>query len=111
LRNTLSDSISYPSYRPQESGWDVDVATPDGEAIQGKHGDEFDAEATRMAAVAKLFASEHALDVADEAIQVHGGGGYVSDHPVERFCRDARITKIYHWTSEIQKKIIAGELR
>jgi alkylation response protein AidB-like acyl-CoA dehydrogenase len=66
--------------------------------------------ATRFASMAKLFASEHAVDVTDEALQVHGGAGYVSDHPVERFYRDARITKIYDGTSEIQKNIIAGEL-
>ncbi|WP_336328752.1 acyl-CoA dehydrogenase family protein [Halovenus sp. HT40] len=66
--------------------------------------------ATQFASMAKLFASEHAVDVTDEAIQVHGGAGYVSDHSVERFYRDARITKIYDGTSEIQKNIIAGEL-
>jgi alkylation response protein AidB-like acyl-CoA dehydrogenase len=66
--------------------------------------------ATQFASMAKLFASEHAVDVTDEALQVHGGAGYVSDHPVERFYRDARITKIYDGTSEIQKNIIAGEL-
>lgn len=67
--------------------------------------------ATRFASMAKLFASENAVDVTDEAIQVHGGAGYVSDHPVERFYRDARVTKIYDGTSEIQKNIIARELR
>jgi hypothetical protein len=67
-------------------------------------------EATRLASMAKLFASEHACDVTDEAIQVHGGAGYVSDHPVERYYRDARITKIYDGTSEIQKNIIADDL-
>ena len=66
--------------------------------------------ATRFASMAKLFASEHAVDVADEAIQVHGGAGYVTDHPVERYYRDARITKIYEGTSEIQKNIVADNL-
>lgn len=66
---------------------------------------------TKFASMAKLFASEHAVDVADEAIQVHGGAGFVSDHPVERYYRDARITKIYDGTSEIQKNIIADQLR
>ncbi|EFW92164.1 acyl-CoA dehydrogenase [Haladaptatus paucihalophilus DX253] len=66
--------------------------------------------ATRFASMAKLFASEHAVDVADEAIQVHGGAGYVTDHPVERYYRDARITKIYEGTSEIQKNIISDDL-
>ncbi len=69
-----------------------------------------DREGARYASMAKLFASEHAVDVADEAIQVHGGAGYVTDHPVERFYRDARITKIYEGTSEIQKNIIADSL-
>ncbi len=67
-------------------------------------------EATRLASMAKLFASERAVEVTDEAVQVHGGAGYVSDHHVERFYRDARITKIYDGTSEIQKSIIADEL-
>jgi hypothetical protein len=66
--------------------------------------------ATRYASMAKLFASEHAVDVTDEAIQVFGGAGYVTDHPVERYYRDARITKIYDGTSEIQKNIIADQL-
>jgi alkylation response protein AidB-like acyl-CoA dehydrogenase len=69
-----------------------------------------DALATRLASMAKLFASQQAVDVADEAIQVFGGAGYVADHPVERYYRDARITKIYDGTSEIQKNIIADGL-
>lgn len=67
-------------------------------------------DAKRFASTAKLYASEQAVDVADEAVQVFGGAGYVSDHPVERYYRDARITKIYEGTSEIQRNIIAGEL-
>ncbi|WP_435320412.1 acyl-CoA dehydrogenase family protein [Haloarchaeobius sp. TZWSO28] len=77
-------------------------------ASQVQNGD--DKLAAKFASMAKLFASEHAVDVADEAIQVHGGAGYVSDHPVERYYRDARITKIYEGTSEIQKNIIADRL-
>ena len=69
--------------------------------------DAKDDTAVRLASMAKLFASEHAVDVADESIQVHGGAGYVSDHAAERFYRDARITKIYEGTSEIQKNIIS----
>jgi acyl-CoA dehydrogenase len=66
--------------------------------------------ATKFASMAKLFASENAVDIADEAIQVHGGAGYVTDHPVERYYRDARITKIYEGTSEIQKNIISDQI-
>jgi alkylation response protein AidB-like acyl-CoA dehydrogenase len=69
-----------------------------------------DALATRLCAMAKLFASERAVDVTDEALQVHGGAGYVADHHVERFYRDARVTKIYDGTSEIQKNIVADSL-
>ena len=75
-------------------------------AIEADH----DEEATRLASMAKLFASERAVEVADDAIQVHGGAGYVTDHPVERYYRDARITKIYEGTSEIQRNIIADQL-
>ncbi len=75
-------------------------------AIEAGH----DERATRLASMAKLFASERAVEVADDAIQVHGGAGYVSDHPVERYYRDARITKIYEGTSEIQRSIIADHL-
>ena len=67
-------------------------------------------EATRLASMAKLFCSERAVEVTDEAIQVHGGAGYVSDYPVERYYRDARITKIYDGTSEIQRNIVADDL-
>lgn len=66
--------------------------------------------AARFSSMAKLFASENAVKVADEGLQVHGGAGYVTDHPAERYYRDARITKIYEGTSEIQKNIIADQL-
>ena len=59
------------------------------------------------AAMAKYFASEAAVDVANEAVQIHGGYGYMSEFDVERFYRDAKITTIYEGTSEIQKEIIA----
>jgi alkylation response protein AidB-like acyl-CoA dehydrogenase len=59
------------------------------------------------ASMAKYAASESAVDVCNEAVQVHGGYGYTSDFPVERFYRDAKILTIYEGTSEIQKEIIA----
>jgi alkylation response protein AidB-like acyl-CoA dehydrogenase len=62
------------------------------------------------ASTAKYFASEAAMDVTNEAVQIHGGYGYTTDFPVERLYRDAKITTIYEGTSQIQKKIIAGEL-
>ena len=66
---------------------------------------------TKEAAIAKLFASEVYNKVADLAVQIHGGTGYMKDYPVERYFRDARITKIYEGTSEIQRNIIAAELK
>ena len=65
----------------------------------------------KEAAMLKLFGSEAYNRVADKAVQVHGGIGYIADYPIERFFRDARITRIYEGTSEIQKNIIAGQLK
>lgn len=62
------------------------------------------------AAMAKLFASKVSVDAALEAIQIHGGYGYVKDYPVERFLRDAKITEIYEGTSEVQRIVIARSL-
>jgi butyryl-CoA dehydrogenase len=61
---------------------------------------------TMETSIAKLYASEAAQWVANEAIQVHGGSGYVDDHPVERMLRDVRVTTLYEGTSQIQKLII-----
>ena len=62
---------------------------------------------TTEASMAKLFASETAAYVTDEAVQIHGGMGYSGELPVERYYRDARITRIYEVTSEIQRMVIA----
>jgi len=61
---------------------------------------------TTETSIAKLFATEAAVRNANLAIQVHGGSGYVDDHPVERYLRDARVTTLYEGTSQIQKLII-----
>ena len=61
---------------------------------------------TTETSIAKLFATEAAVRSANQAIQVHGGSGYVDDHPVERYMRDARVTTLYEGTSQIQKLII-----
>jgi alkylation response protein AidB-like acyl-CoA dehydrogenase len=60
--------------------------------------------------MAKLAASEAAVAVTTEAVQVFGGYGYVKDFPVERLFRDAKVTEIYEGTSEIQRVVIAREL-
>ena len=64
----------------------------------------------REAAMAKLFATEHASKICDLAIQIHGGYGYTQDFPVERAWRDSRVTRIYEGTSEIQRIVIARDL-
>ena len=64
----------------------------------------------RMASVAKYHATESLSRVADKAVQVAGGMGYMKDYPIERFYRDQRLLRIYEGTSEIQKVIIAGDL-
>lgn len=62
------------------------------------------------ASMAKVYASETAMWVATEAVQVHGGNGYTRDYPVERAFRDAKITEIYEGTSEIQRLVISNHL-
>ncbi|MFC7154406.1 acyl-CoA dehydrogenase family protein [Halomarina halobia] len=68
------------------------------------------ADVARAASVAKYVASEGAMDVTNEAIQIHGGYGYTTDFGVERLYRDAKITTIYEGTTQIQKTVIAREL-
>ncbi len=65
---------------------------------------------TQHAAMAKLFASKTAVKCALEAIQIHGGYGYIREYNVERYLRDAKITEIYEGTSEIQRIVIARSL-
>jgi alkylation response protein AidB-like acyl-CoA dehydrogenase len=62
------------------------------------------------ASMAKLFASESAMWVATEAVQIHGGMGNSKEMPIERYFRDAKITEIYEGTSEIQRLVIARNL-
>jgi alkylation response protein AidB-like acyl-CoA dehydrogenase len=71
---------------------------------------ESGAQFSKQAAMAKLFSTEHAVNICDAAIQVHGGYGYTRDFPVERAYRDVRVTKIYEGTSEIQKIVIGRAL-
>jgi hypothetical protein len=70
------------------------------------HGNDY----TMSGAMAKLYASQVAMDVSVEAVQVHGGNGFVKEYHVERMMRDAKITQIYEGTSEIQKIVISRGL-
>jgi alkylation response protein AidB-like acyl-CoA dehydrogenase len=69
-----------------------------------------EAELTKASAMAKLFCTDTAMDVATEAVQVLGGYGYIKEYPVERMMRDAKITQIYEGTNEIQRIVIAREM-
>ena len=65
----------------------------------------------KYTSMAKLFASDTAMWVTVEAVQVLGGYGYVTEYPVERMMRDAKITQIYEGTNEIQRMVIARAMR
>ena len=71
---------------------------------------EFSAAMIKDAAVAKLFSSESAMKITTDAIQIHGGYGYIEDYHVERFFRDAKILEIGEGTSEVQRIVIAREI-
>ena len=62
------------------------------------------------AAIAKLFSSEAAMKITTDAIQIHGGYGYIEDYHVERFFRDAKILEIGEGTSEVQRIVISREI-
>ncbi|MFO7887420.1 MAG: acyl-CoA dehydrogenase [Eubacteriales bacterium] len=62
------------------------------------------------AAMAKLFASETAMEVTNKAVQLHGGYGYTREYPVERMMRDAKITEIYEGTSEVMKMVVSANM-
>ncbi|QGG47438.1 acyl-CoA dehydrogenase [Heliorestis convoluta] len=64
----------------------------------------------KASSMAKVFASEVAMKVTTQAVQIHGGYGYSREYPVERMMRDAKITEIYEGTSEIQRLVIANHL-
>jgi alkylation response protein AidB-like acyl-CoA dehydrogenase len=65
---------------------------------------------TRESAMAKLYASETAVKVADDCVQIHGGYGFVKDYPAEKFFRDVKLTTIGEGTSEVQRLVIARQL-
>ncbi|PCJ18423.1 MAG: acyl-CoA dehydrogenase [Candidatus Cloacimonadota bacterium] len=64
----------------------------------------------KSASMAKYFAAENCLKIVDQALQIHGGNGYISEYKIEKLYRDARITSIYEGTSEIQKIVIARQM-
>jgi alkylation response protein AidB-like acyl-CoA dehydrogenase len=77
-----------------KAAWLLDVGKPD----------------TKLTAMAKLYACKIAVEVVDEALQIHGGYGYFDDNPIERFYRAAKVLEIYEGTKEVEKIIIAREI-
>jgi alkylation response protein AidB-like acyl-CoA dehydrogenase len=67
-------------------------------------------ELTKFGAMAKAFASDAAMGITVDAVQLLGGYGYVKDFPVERFMRDAKVTQIYEGTNQVQRVVIAREV-
>ena len=72
--------------------------------------DERAPDLTKIAAMAKLFASDMAMKVTTDAVQILGGYGYIQDYPVERMMRDAKVTQIYEGTNQIQRVVISRAL-
>ena len=72
--------------------------------------DRNDKDLGKYSSMAKLFASDTAMDVTVDAVQVLGGFGYVNEYPVERMMRDAKITQIYEGTNEIQRMVISRSM-
>jgi len=65
---------------------------------------------TRLAAQAKLFATDVAMEVTTNAVQIFGGYGYMRDYPIEKYMRDAKITQIYEGTNQVQRMVVARAL-
>ena len=73
-------------------------------------GSDPDGELTMIGAMAKSFASDTAMSVTTDAVQLFGGYGYTKDFPVERYMRDAKVTQIYEGTNQIQRVVVAKRL-
>jgi len=65
---------------------------------------------TKLSAMSKMYASEICVEIANDAVQVHGGYGYLKDYPVEKFYRDSKLCTIGEGTTEIQKLVISREI-
>ena len=101
--HNFPEVLEYRDRRVAELGVNLVVASVQDAIDSGRRCD-------REAAMAKWFASEMAERVTSQALQIHGGVGYTTDLPIERYWRDARLTKIFEGTSEIQLRIISDRL-
>jgi alkylation response protein AidB-like acyl-CoA dehydrogenase len=78
--------------------------------VAAARGDQGGKDLTMVSASAKAFASDVAMQVTTDAVQLFGGAGYTQDFPVERMMRDAKITQIYEGTNQVQRMVIARSL-
>ena len=112
-RSRSSRASSTPRLEAASISTTSRLADPDQMRVhdsQTPHGSPDGSRLSQFSAMAKLMASEAAMWVTTQAIQIFGGYGYVKDYPVERYFRDAKVTEIYEGTSEIQRIVIAREL-
>jgi butyryl-CoA dehydrogenase/acyl-CoA dehydrogenase len=125
-RGALEDSLEYAQQREQfdqpigqfqsirfklaTMATKIEAARQLTHSVAAKASEEPGLRYDREAGMAKYFASEMSEEVTSEGIQIHGGNGYTTDYPLERYWRDARLTKIFEGTSEIQQRIISKRL-
>jgi len=123
-QSALDEALEYAQEREQFGGPIADIQTIRHKiaemetrtqaarllAREAARRDDADEPTRKFASMAKYFASDAATFVTNEAVQIHGGYGYVTDYDVERLYRDAKVTEIYEGTTEIQKTIIARQL-
>jgi hypothetical protein len=123
-QSALDEAVEYAQEREQFGGPIADIQTIRHKiaemetrtqaarllAREAARRDDADEPTRKFASMAKYFASDAATFVTNEAVQIHGGYGYVTDYDVERLYRDAKVTEIYEGTTEIQKTIVARQL-
>ena len=72
--------------------------------------DRGEANVSKLSAMCKLFATDTAMEVTTDAVQIFGGYGYMRDYPIEKYMRDAKITQIYEGTNQVQRMVVARSL-
>jgi alkylation response protein AidB-like acyl-CoA dehydrogenase len=110
IRAIVQDKITPRAAEIDETGeypWDVRRLLGEQDILGLPFEERSERQPGKYTPMAELFASDTAMDVTVDAVQILGGYGYVSDYPVERMVRDAKITQIYEGTNEIQRVVIA----
>ncbi len=105
-----ADRVPGPAVQARRHGDRAGGRAPDGAPRGARAGRQRDPQATQYCAMAKRFATDAGFEVANQALQLHGGYGYLHDYPLERIVRDLRVHQILEGTNEIMRVIIAREL-